>query len=69
MSEQAKCTLCAGLPSSGFYTGCMFKDGHDCNGWQCDGSGNLTRKTADDDACACGGGKISGHDAMCPERA
>jgi hypothetical protein len=41
----AQCTLCAAVESPGFYTGCMFKDGYDCNGWTCDGNGNLSRPT------------------------
>lgn len=42
--EHSKCTLCASSESSGFYTGCMIKDGHckDSN-WTCDGDGNLFR--------------------------
>jgi hypothetical protein len=40
--EKAFCTLCAAEPSSGFYTGCMVKDGH-APEWECDG-GKLTRK-------------------------
>lgn len=65
MKETAICTLCAKIESSGFYTGCLIKDGHDCNGWQCDGNGNLTRENVDpmqhdprddDDGCPiCGG--------------
>lgn len=43
MTENAVCSLCAKVESPFFYTGCMFEDGHDCNGWQCDGNGNLTR--------------------------
>ena len=41
---KAICTLCAKVESSGFYTGCMIQDGIECNGWQCDGNGNLTRE-------------------------
>jgi hypothetical protein len=41
--EKAICTICAYVESPGFYTGCMFNDGLDCNGWECDGRGNLTR--------------------------
>lgn len=44
--EKTHCTLCAAVPSPMFYTGCMFMDGHDCNGWTCDGKGNLTRSHA-----------------------
>ena len=42
--ETATCTLCAGIESPGFYTGCMIKDDN-CkdSGWDCDGKGNLTR--------------------------
>lgn len=42
--EHAACTICAHMPSPGFYTGCMFQDGLDCNGWTCDGRGQLTRE-------------------------
>lgn len=43
-TETAKCTLCSKVESSGFYTGCMVKDGEDRNsGWECDGNGNLNR--------------------------
>ena len=42
--ERARCTLCAGVESHGFYTGCMQRDeGKPINGWTCDGEGNLTR--------------------------
>lgn len=41
--EHAACSLCANVESPGFYTGCMIKDGHGGNGWDCDGNGNLTR--------------------------
>ena len=42
--EYADCTLCAKVPSSGFYTGCMIQDGATKeSGWQCDGHGHLTR--------------------------
>jgi hypothetical protein len=40
--ETAICTLCAGVESPGFYTGCMVRDGH-ITDWQCDGNGNLSR--------------------------
>lgn len=37
-------TLCAKDPSSGFYAGCMIRDGACSNsGWECDGQGNLTK--------------------------
>lgn len=44
--ETAVCTLCAATESTGFYTGCMIKDGN-CkdSGWDCDGKGQLTRCT------------------------
>jgi hypothetical protein len=44
--EKAKCTLCSPVESSGFYTGCMIQD-RNCRHteWNCDGNGNLTRKT------------------------
>jgi hypothetical protein len=42
--ETAMCTLCAQEKSPFFYTGCLIKDGHSTDsGWDCDGSGNLTR--------------------------
>lgn len=41
--ETAQCTLCSSEPSSGFYTGCMVRDGW-ASEWECDGEGNLTRK-------------------------
>lgn len=43
--EHASCTLCAGLESPGFYTGCMIKDKAIPGGsdWSCDGRGNLAR--------------------------
>ncbi len=41
--EPARCTLCSSETSSGFYTGCMVKDGH-APEWDCDGKGNLTRR-------------------------
>ena len=40
--ETAYCTLCSSRPSSGFYTGCMVKDGH-VKEWNCDGEGHLWR--------------------------
>lgn len=40
--ETEICTLCAGLESPDFYTGCMVQDGH-VTDWQCDGKGNLSR--------------------------
>jgi hypothetical protein len=40
IGDKALCSLCAGVESPGFYTGCMVKDGH-CEEWTCDGSGNL----------------------------
>jgi hypothetical protein len=37
------CTNCAGAPSDGFYTGCLFADGHCQNeGFVCNGEGLIT---------------------------
>lgn len=47
--ETAVCTLCAGVESPGFYTGCMVADGH-VSDWQCDGKGNLSRPVKESDA-------------------
>lgn len=45
--ETAHCTLCAKVPSPGFYTGCMIRDGvNKGHGWSCDGNGNLRRPKA-----------------------
>lgn len=43
--QHGYCTLCAPTETSGFYTGCMIRDGA-CPGteWVCDGEGHLTRK-------------------------
>jgi len=41
--EFARCSLCAGEESPGFYTGCMCQDLGPQNGWTCDGNGNLQR--------------------------
>lgn len=46
IEEAVPCTLCSAEPSSGFYTGCMVKDGH-APEWLCDGKGNLRRRTLD----------------------
>ena len=43
-TETATCNLCSKDPASGFYTGCMIKDGACRNsGWECDERGNLTK--------------------------
>ena len=43
--EYADCTLCSAVPSSGFYTGCMVKDGN-AAGWSCK-QGKLVRWRGD----------------------
>ena len=49
--EISHCTVCAGVPSDGFYTGCMIQDGAlQKPGWACDGNGNLVRWKAAIDA-------------------
>lgn len=51
--EQDACTICTGIKNRddpkaddwpGFYRGCICQDqGGTCNGWSCDGEGNLHR--------------------------
>ena len=53
--EYADCTLCSAVPSSGFYTGCMVKDGN-AAGWSCK-QGKLVRWRGD---AALAQGKKSG---------
>ena len=49
--EISRCTVCAGVPSDGFYTGCMIQDGAlQKPEWACDGNGNLVRWKAAIDA-------------------
>lgn len=42
--QKGHCMLCTTDETSGFYLGCMVRDGH-CQetGWTCDGKGNLSR--------------------------
>ena len=43
-TERAYCTLCCGVESPGFYTGCMINDGALTDTtWKCDGDGHLSR--------------------------
>lgn len=42
--QRGHCTLCAGVESPGFYTGCLINDGQlPKSTWTCDGKGRLSR--------------------------